>query len=113
MPALGARVRTTITAVAVATLLAACGPAPSIAPSLGPTDTPAAPSPNPTATIGPARTPAAHTAVYGAVAVQVEAIRHLQPTADVAPVVIDQATLSANLSADFDASNPKAAVETS
>jgi hypothetical protein len=112
MPPLATRPRTTIAIAAVALVLAACGPTPSILPSAGPTG-PAATSPSTAGTIGPSGTPADPAAVYGAVAVQVEAIRHLQPTADVAPVVIDQATLTANLSADFDASNPAAAVETS
>jgi hypothetical protein len=51
--------------------------------------------------------------VYGLVASQVEQIRGLQPTADVTPVLIDQAQLTANLAADFDKSNPPAVIENS
>ena len=67
--------------------------------------------PNPTAaTAGPSATPADPTAVYGLIATQVEAIRGLQPTSAVAPVLIDQATLTKNLTTDYDKTNPAAAV---
>jgi hypothetical protein len=82
-------------------LLAGCGPAPS--PSAGP------PSPSPAGgSQGPA-SPAASIdplAVYATIAVQVEQIRGLQPRAAITPVLIDEATLRANLTADFDHDNP-------
>jgi hypothetical protein len=43
--------------------------------------------------------------VYGAIRSQVEAIRGLQPTADVDPVTIDANQLRTNLTAEFDTSN--------
>jgi len=45
-------------------------------------------------------------AVYGKVAAQVEQLRDLRPKADVTPVLIDEATLRANLTAEFDRDNP-------
>jgi hypothetical protein len=128
-------------ALAATLLAAACGPAPSatLAPtptttaasslpvaSTGPSATPVADgcagvaagpaSPAPTgpavtAAPAPAGTPADATAVYGAVAQQVEALRELKPTADVSPVLIDADTLRANLTKDFDASNPPAVID--
>jgi hypothetical protein len=51
--------------------------------------------------------------VYAAIAAQVEQIRGLQPTADVAPVILDQAALTENLTAKFDKSNPPSAIKQS
>jgi hypothetical protein len=90
-------------AVFAALLLTGCSTLPA---SPSPISTPA-----PTATTaGPSPTPADPAAVYALVATQVEAIRGLQPTAAVTPVLIDQATLTKNLTADFDKSNPPDAV---
>jgi hypothetical protein len=72
--------------------LVACSPTPSVAPTAGPTATPEA-------SVDAA-------AVYAAIAAQVEAIRGLQPKGDVAPVLLDDAQLRANLTADFDTDNP-------
>src|SRR5262245_26889870 len=109
------RPRTIVASAALAALVAACGPAPAATPAAPPTASLTAPTAGPSASAAaaPSLSPADAAAIYAAVAAQVEAIRHLQPTADVAPVVIDAATLTANLTADFDQSNPKAAVETS
>src|SRR5258706_501873 len=98
--------RLRLTALAAAVLLAACSTAPSTPPHSNIGSVP----PEPTATGSPSATPADPTAVYALVATQVEAIRGLQPTAAVAPVLIDQATLTKNLTADFDRTNPPAAV---
>ena len=93
----------------LAGVVAACGPmAPSPLPS--PPAATATTTPNGTASAVPSGGPTDAAAIYGLVAVQVEQIRHLQPTADVAPVVIDRATLTANLTADFDAANPASLV---
>lgn len=76
----------------------------------GPTATPS-PSPAPSSTTTPtAEASVDPEAVYGAVAAQVEQIRGLEPKAAVAPVVIDEATLRKNLTAEFDRDNPAAAV---
>ena len=95
-------------AAALAAILAGCNatnpsPSPTAAVTPAPTATPAGPSP----------TAADPTAVYALVASQVEAIRGLQPTAAVAPVLIDQAQLTKNLTEDFDRTNPPSAVENS
>lgn len=97
-----------LASIALALALAACTSTPSASPPTGaPTASPAAPA---SASTGPSGTPADPAAVYGAIATQVEAIRGLQPTADVTPDVIDQATLTTNLTADFDKANPPAAI---
>src|SRR6185503_10661088 len=84
-------------ALAVALLLAACNPAP---PTAAPTATPAPlPSPTPLASHAPAAE------VYSAIRKQVEAIRGLEPTADVDPVTIDEAQLITNLTGEFDTEN--------
>jgi hypothetical protein len=101
-----------LASAALAVLIAACGPTGPSAPTIAPTDTPASP-PSPSGSADASASAGDPSAIYAAVATQVEQIRHLQPTADVAPVVIDQATLSANLTADFDQSNPTKAVEIS
>ena len=77
------------------------------------------PGPTPSATASPsgdAATPAASVdaaAVYAAIAAQVEAIRGLRPEGDVAPVLLDEAQLRANLTADFDKDNPAAQITAS
>ncbi|MEZ0239622.1 MAG: hypothetical protein ACAH65_02385 [Chloroflexota bacterium] len=105
---LGGRIAT----VVVASLLAACtstvlpSPSPTIssAPSHAPTAAPATASPGTGGSVDP---------VYGLIAAQVEQIRGLRATADITPVVIDQATLRQNLEADFNEANPAEAVEAS
>jgi hypothetical protein len=62
--------------------------------------------PGPSQSPAPSMTTADATATYAAIASQVEKIRALQPTASVAPVLIDEAQLRTNLEADFDRSNP-------
>ena len=95
--------RPRVTALAVALVLAGCTSTPSSPPTT--------PTPAPTQTaVGPSATPADPTAVYGQIAAEVEAIRGLQPSAAVAPVLIDQATLTKNLTADYDKTNPPATV---
>jgi hypothetical protein len=97
------------TLVAVS-LLVACNstalpsPSPTISstPTHVPTPVPATSTPGPLGSVDP---------VYGAIAAQVEQIRGLHATADITPVVIDQATLRKNLEADFDEANPAEAVE--
>jgi hypothetical protein len=98
-----------------ALLLAACTtnlPTASPAPGTAQPSQPSAPpaSTAPATTAGPV---GSADPVYAAIAAQVEQIRGLHHTADVTPVVIDKATLRQNLAADFDESNPKAAVEAS
>jgi len=93
--------------LAAALLLAACNPP---APSGAPPSSADAPSPSSPASSPPASTaPAAQ--VYGAIRRQVEAIRGLQPTADVDPVTIDATQLRTNLTAEFDAANTTANLE--
>ena len=98
-----------VLAAAFVIAVAACSPSPSASPTLdiGPSGATDQPSPS-----GPAASVDA-AAVYAEIAAQVEAIRGLEPTADVAPVLIDEAQLRANLTADFDAQNPAAAIVTS
>ncbi|HLX34710.1 MAG TPA: hypothetical protein VKR30_05635 [Candidatus Limnocylindrales bacterium] len=90
-------------------LLSACS-------SIGPSPTPA-PTPTPAIapppTAGPSPTPEDPQAVYARIASQVEAIRGLMPKSDITPVLLDQAQLTANLTADFDKSNPPQLVEDS
>lgn len=83
----------------LATILgvAGCGTAPSPSPTQSP-------SPRPTATADPS--PADPLEVYATIAGQVAAIRGLEPTAAIEPVVIDEATLRANLETAFDEDNP-------
>jgi len=90
--------------------LVACGPTPaSGTPGIAAT----ASAPSPSGTAGPPPSAADPATVYAAIRSQVEAIRELRPTSDVPPVIIDEATLRANLQADFDRSNPPAAVDVS
>ena len=82
--------------------LVACSPGPTPAPT---------PSPSSGAATPAASVDAA--AVYAAIAAQVEAIRGLRPKGDVAPVLLDEAQLRANLTADFDKDNPAAQISAS
>jgi hypothetical protein len=79
-------------------LIAACSPNAPTSPPTG------APSGGPPAS-DPAFSGPPDDAVYAAIRADVEAIRGLESTADVAPVVIDAATLLANLEAEFDVEN--------
>ncbi|HXI46034.1 MAG TPA: hypothetical protein VNH13_07010 [Candidatus Acidoferrales bacterium] len=83
--------------------LVACSPGPSPA---GPTPSPSAGAASPAASVDAA-------AVYAAIAAQVEAIRGLEPKGDVAPVLLDETQLRANLTADFDTDNPTAQITAS
>jgi hypothetical protein len=98
-------------AVVAALALAGCStmpPSPSFPP---PTSSPTGPGQTPGASlIGPVGSAADPSAVYAAIAAQVEQIRGLQPTAGIAPAVIDQATLTTDLTAEFDKSNPPASI---
>jgi len=87
-------------ALAAALLLSACNPpAPSGSPASQAPASPSSVAPSPTGSQAPAAQ------VYGAIRQQVEAIRGLQPSADVDPVTIDEAQLRANLVAEFDRQN--------
>jgi hypothetical protein len=93
---------------AAALLLGACTPGPTASP-VAPTAPPsAAPSAAPSSG-SPAPSPEGSgtssevSAVYEQIRTQVEAIRGLEPTADVDPVTIDQAQLEENLEAEIDA----------
>ena len=97
------RTRTTALAALLIASLAGCGPATS---SQSPTPTVA-----PSTAVGPSASPADPATVYAAIRAQVEAIRGLQPTNDIAPVLIDETQLKDNLQADFDRQNPAAAIE--
>lgn len=92
-------------------IVVGCGPAAT------PTPSPAGASPIPTATPSGGSSSAGASAdplaVYAVIAGQVEQIRDLQPKAPITPVLIDEATLRANLTADFDHDNPPAAVHAS
>lgn len=81
-------------------LLGACSPAPTASPS--PSPGPTLPPPAPTGSPPPAAE------VYAAIRQAVEAIRGLQPTADVDPVTIDEDQLRTNLQAEFDKENAAA-----
>ena len=48
--------------------------------------------------------------IYAAIAADVEAIRGLAPTKDVAPVLVDEARLRTDVTVEFDASNPPSAI---
>src|SRR6266496_1449597 len=78
-------------------VLAGCG-------TTGPTVTPPAPS-APAATVLPSGSPRPPAEVYAEIRAAVEAIRGLQPTADVDPVTIDEAQLRTNLEEAFDKQN--------
>src|SRR5256885_71800 len=96
-PAISRRI---VACLAATVLLVACSPGPTSAPTA--TSPPVVPTPqNPSP--GSSAPPAAE--VYREIRQAVEAIRGLQPTADVDPVTIDEAQLRANLTAEFDAQN--------
>ena len=85
----------------VTALLVACSPSP---PTAAPTRTGAVVTQaSPTASGGSSQAPTS--GVYAAIRQQVEAIRGLQPTADVDPVTIDTAQLRTNLEAEYDKEN--------
>jgi len=110
-PAMHARIGLAVT-LSLVLALAGCTSTPTATPTPAAT-LGASPAANPSAAAtepAPSATPADPAAVYGAIAAQVEHIRGLQPNADVTPVVIDQATLTKNLTADFDRSNPASAI---
>jgi hypothetical protein len=83
--------------------LAGCGPSASPSPSVAPTSVSL---PSPAGSIDPS----AAQAVYAEVAGQVEDIRGLTAKGDISPVLIDEATLRKNLTAEFDRENPAALV---
>ena len=86
-------------ATALLLLVVACSPnAPTATPGPTPTD-------RPTATVAPSGTPVDPAAVYGAIEDEVVAIRGLEPKARLVPTVLDEATLRANLAAQFDKDN--------
>lgn len=87
-----------VAAAFIVVAVAACSttvPSPSVVPSTTPPSGPATLSPEAAAT-------------YRTIADQVSVIRGLSAPDRVEPVVIDAATLKANLAAEFDASNPSA-----
>ncbi len=88
--------------LAIALVAGACSPAPTTSPGSA-TPSPAASlaTPAPGATLAPDAA-----ATYRAIADQVAAIRHLDSSDRVEPVVIDEATLRANLAAQFEKDNP-------
>jgi hypothetical protein len=94
---------TALAALLVATLLG-CSTSPSSPTPFSSVASPLSP------TAGPSATAPDPSLVYAAIRSQVETIRGLQPTEDIAPVLITQAQLSANLQADFDLNNPPAVV---
>ena len=92
--------RRLVACLAATLLLVACTPGPTSAPTAtSPAVLPTAQNPSP----GSSAPPAAE--VYSQIRTAVEAIRGLQPTADVDPVTIDEAQLRVNLTAEFDAEN--------
>src|SRR4051794_16283467 len=94
--------RRLVPALAAALLLVACQPT---APTGAPSRTPAPATPPPvSASPASSEPPAAD--IYKSIREAVEAIRGLQPTADVDPVTIDEAQLRTNLTAEFDKENP-------
>jgi hypothetical protein len=107
MPLLLPRTTHRLAAIAAAFLLAsaACSP-PSPTASPAPTGTAA-----PLATASPGASQASATEIYASIRAQVEAIRGLEPTADVDPVTIDEAQLRTNLEAEFDKENTADALQ--
>jgi hypothetical protein len=97
-------VRARLAPALIALIVAGCG----VAPTPAPTAT-LAPTPTAAATERPTGTPRPPTEVLLAeIRVDISRIRGLQPSGDVEPVVIDEATLRANLEAEFDAESPPA-----
>jgi hypothetical protein len=90
-------------------LVAACSTT-SRSPSPAPTATPAAATPT-TVPATPVATPRPLREVYADIRTKVEAIRGLQPTADVEPVVIDADQLARNLEQEFDATHTDQALQ--
>jgi len=85
-------------------LLAACSPP---VPTAGPTaSAPATPAASPAPGSPTPGSTQASAQVYGGIRQAVEAIRGLQPTADVDPVTIDEQQLRTNLQTEFDKENP-------
>jgi hypothetical protein len=77
---------------------AACGPT-------APTASPSPTSTVPPASVSPTGSPRPAAEVYAEIRQAVEAIRGLQPTAEVDPVTIDEEQLRTNLEAEFDKEN--------
>lgn len=77
-------------------LIAACGPAPTVSPSAGSSQT--------------ATLPPDADAIYRTIAAQVSAIRQLDAPDRVEPVTIDGPTLVANIAREFETSNPPAEI---
>jgi hypothetical protein len=95
-------------AALLAVVLVGCStttPSPSPAPTAAPTAAASTPAPAPTASARPLAE------VYADIRAQVEAIRGLQPTNAVEPVVIDAAQLAKNLGTEFDTSHTAAALK--
>jgi hypothetical protein len=63
--------------------------------------------------VGPSASAADPATVYAAIRGQVETIRGLQPTKDIAPILIDETKLKKNLETDFDQQNPPAVISVS
>ena len=84
----------------LAALLLVCACSPT-----APTAAPTATTPPPPPSASPAASHQPDAEVYAAIRKDVEAIRGLQPTADVDPVTIDETQLRTNLTAEFDAEN--------
>lgn len=97
-------IRSTALAALLVASLVGCSSNPSSPSPVSSVASPASPTP------GPAASAVDPSLVYGAIRSQVETIRGLRPTQDIAPVLISQAQLSANLQADFDLNNPPAVV---
>ncbi|HEX2625422.1 MAG TPA: hypothetical protein VHL56_00785 [Candidatus Limnocylindrales bacterium] len=100
--------RTLSALLAATVLVGACTTTPP-SPSPAPTAAPATPSV--TATPLPTGTPRPLAEVYGDIRTQVEAIRGLQPTAAVDPVVIDAGQLAKNLAKEFDSTHTDAGLK--
>jgi heme-degrading monooxygenase HmoA len=107
MPRLVPRAIRRSAAFAAACLLAAaaCNP-PAPTASTVPTETAAL-----QATASPEASQASAAEIYARIRTQVEAIRGLQPTADVDPVAIDETQLRTNLEAEFDKENTADALQ--
>lgn len=101
------RVISRLPAIVLAASLAAgaCG---TTAPT--PTQTEAAPTTPPATGVPSSANPSQDSAAFAAIRSDVEAIRGLQPKADVDPVTISVDQLEKNLELEFDAENPPAAV---
>lgn len=106
MPISAPRLTRRFAAIAVACLLmtAGCTPAPTSSPV--PTGTTAPPP-----SASPVASQASAAEIYARIRSQVEAIRGLQPTADVDPVTIDEAQLRTNLEVEFDKENAADALQ--